>query len=133
MGASSKVIVNDSLRPPRTREIAAEVNIDLKKVEELLPRASAMGLAYRVSDNRYFLSETVQTLAAIAERIANEADDGMFTAKFYRDNTSIGRNLAIEVLEFFDRKKFTKRIDDKRVVECSHQEIFGSTLDKSNV
>ena len=129
----AKLLVNDSLRPPRTREIAAEVNIDLKKVEELLTRATAMGLVYRISDNRYFLSETVQTLAAIAERIASEADDGMFTAKLYRDNTTIGRNLAIEVLEFFDRKKFTKRINDKRIIECSHQEIFGSTLDKSDV
>ena len=124
----AKLLVNDSLRPPRTREIAAEVNIDLKKVEELLTRASTMGLVHRISDNRYFLSETVQALAAIAERLANEADDGMFTAKFYRDNTTIGRNLTIEVLEFFDRKKFTKRIDDKRKVECSHQEIFGSAL-----
>ena len=129
----AKLLVNDSLRPPRTREIAAEVDIDLKKVEELLARASAMGLVYRISDNRYFLSETVQALAAIAERLANEADDNMFTAKFYRDNTTIGRNLAIEVLEFFDRKKFTKRIDDKRTVECSHQEIFGSAPDKSDV
>ncbi len=129
----AKLLANDSLRPPRVREIAAAANIDLKKVEELLTRAAAMGLVYRISDNRYFLCETVQALAAIAERLANEADDGMFTAKFYRDNTSIGRNLAIEVLEFFDKKKFTKRIDDKRTVECSHQVIFGSPPKESHL
>lgn len=121
----AKLLANETLRPPRVREIAAEVNVELKHLEILLSRAAAMGLVYRIADNRYFLAETVQALAEIAAQLANEADDRMFSVKHYRDNTAIGRNLAIEVLEFFDKKKFTKRHENKRTVECLPQEIFG--------
>ena len=89
----------------RVREIAAEVNVELKQLEILLSRAAAIGLVYRIADNRYFLAETVQALAEIAAQLANEADDRMFSVKHYRDNTANGRNLAIEVLEFFDKKR----------------------------
>ena len=121
----AKLLANETLRPPRVREIAAEVNVELKQLEILLSRAAAMGLVYRIADNRYFLAGTVQALAEIAAQLANEADDRMFSVKHYRDNTAIGRNLAIEVLEFFDKKKFTKRHENKRTVECLPQEIFG--------
>ncbi|MBL25111.1 MAG: selenocysteine-specific translation elongation factor [Rhodospirillaceae bacterium] len=119
---------NDELRPPRTRELAAETGIDLKQIESLLNRASGMGLAYRVADNRYFLPETVLALAEIAERLASKSGDGMFDAKNYRDATSIGRNVAIEVLEFFDKQKFSKRVGDKRTIERSAQEVFGESM-----
>lgn len=122
------LLVNDELRPPRTRELAAETGVDLKQIETLLNRAAGMGLAYRVADNRYFLPETVLALAEIAERIAAKSKDGTFDAKNYRDATSIGRNVAIEVLEFFDKQKFSKRIGDKRVIERPAREAFGERV-----
>ena len=34
----------------------------------------------------------------------------------FRDRSGIGRNLAIEVLEYFDRIKFTRRVGDAHVI-----------------
>ena len=119
-----RLLVTEELRPPRTRELAEETGIGLKQVENLLNRATGMGLVYRVADNRYFLPETVLELAQIAERVAAKSADGMFDAKNYRDATTIGRNVAIEVLEFFDKQKFCKRLGDKRAIERPAREAF---------
>lgn len=119
-----RLLVTEELRPPRTRELAAETGVDLKQIENLLNRAGGMGLAYRVADNRYFLPETVLELAQIAERVAAKSEDAMFDAKDYRDATSIGRNVAIEVLEFFDKQKFCKRVGDKRAIERPARDAF---------
>ncbi|MBO44173.1 MAG: selenocysteine-specific translation elongation factor [Rhodospirillaceae bacterium] len=119
-----RLLVTKELRPPRTRELAAEIGVALKQIENLLNRAASMGLVYRVADNRYFLPETLLELAEIAERVAAKSADGMFDAKKYRDATTIGRNVAIEVLEFFDKQKFCKRLGDQRTIERPAREIF---------
>ena len=119
-----RLLVTKELRPPRTRELAAEIGVTLKQIESLLNRAASMGLVYRVADNRYFLPEPLLELAEIAERVAAKSADGMFDAKKYRDATTIGRNVAIEVLEFFDKQKFCKRLGDQRTIERPAREIF---------
>ena len=63
-----RLLVTKELRPPRTRELAAEIGVALKQIESLLNRAASMGLVPRVADNRYFLPETLLELAEIAER-----------------------------------------------------------------
>ena len=100
----------DELRPPALSEIAAGVAGDVRKVESLLVRAGRHGLVVRVSKNRFFLPETLLRLGEIAERTAD--DEGTITAAAFRDASRIGRNLTIEVLEFFDKVKFTRRVGD---------------------
>ena len=48
------------------------------------------------------------SLAQFTEEIA-AANQGSVTGGALRDRTAIGRTLAIEVLEYFDRIKFTRR------------------------
>ena len=49
--------------------------------------------------------------------LAQAADEqGQFTVKQYRDVAGTGRNLAIEVLEYFDRKGVTRRLGDIRQI-----------------
>jgi selenocysteine-specific elongation factor len=43
-------------------------------------------------------------------------DKQQFTVKQYRDQTGIGRNLSIEILEYFDRQGVTRRIGDVRQI-----------------
>jgi len=42
--------------------------------------------------------------------------NGSMTVKDFRDRTGIGRNVAIEVLEYFDGKGFTRRQGNERVI-----------------
>jgi selenocysteine-specific elongation factor len=43
-------------------------------------------------------------------------DKQQFTVQQYRDQTGIGRNLSIEILEYFDRQGITRRIGDVRQI-----------------
>ncbi|MDP6705523.1 MAG: selenocysteine-specific translation elongation factor [Alphaproteobacteria bacterium] len=115
------------LKAPRVREIAEELRLDLSKLEAFLARAQQLGLVLRVTQNRSFLPETVLALAEIAEALAAEAPDGLFEAKAYRDRSDIGRNLTIEVLEYFDRVGFTRRSTEGRRVLKPAAEAFGET------
>ena len=65
-----------------------------------------------------------RALANIAEALAAEADNNEFNPSAYRDRSGIGRNLTIEVLEFFDKTGFTRRTKQGRRIDASAQDIF---------
>jgi len=69
----------------------------------------------RVTENRFFLPRGLRRYAKFAEEIA-AANGGVVTAAKVRDRAGLGRGLAIEVLEYFDRIKFTRRIGDEHHV-----------------
>ena len=88
----------------------------LETVERFLQRAARLGLVVRVTRNRFFPPEAVRRLGEMAESLGAAADDGMFSTAAFRDRSGIGRNLAIEVLEYFDKLGFTRRSDNSRRV-----------------
>jgi selenocysteine-specific elongation factor len=106
------LLEQNPLRPPAVHEIAVAIGQEPKKLEAFLVRASRLGLVVRVSVNRFFQPEALSRLRKIAETIAAESKDHVVTAAAFRDCTKIGRTVAIEVLEFFDRIKFTRRVGD---------------------
>ena len=55
-------------------------------------------------------------LAEIARATAEQSGDGMFDARAFRDASGIGRNMTIEVLEYFDRLGLTVRRGDRRLI-----------------
>jgi selenocysteine-specific elongation factor len=104
------LLAQGALRPPTLTELSASCGVDAKKLEAALSRLARHGRVIRVSKNRFFLPASVARLEEIARQIEP------VTAAAFRDRSGIGRNLAIEVLEFFDRIKFTRRVGDARVV-----------------
>jgi selenocysteine-specific elongation factor len=82
----------------------------------VLERAARGGLALRVSETRFFLPRTVSRLAGIAQALAAGSPGGRFTAAQFRDASGLGRNLAIDVLDYFDRNRYTRRVGDARMV-----------------
>ena len=113
------------LRPMSVTELADRLGADGKKVASFLARAARMGLITQVAKNRYFPPPALRELADIAEQIAAEAPGNQVTAAAFRDRSGIGRNLTIEVLEFFDRVRFTRRVGDGRVIARPAAEAFG--------
>ena len=103
-----------ALRPPTVTELATSAGMDPKKIEASLSRLARHGKVVRVSKNRFFLPSSLKKLEGVAADL--ERGTGELTAAAFRDRTGIGRNLAIEVLEFFDRIKFTRRVGDARVL-----------------
>jgi selenocysteine-specific elongation factor len=104
----------DGLRPPRLRELVDRVGVALGPLESFLARAEQLGWVHRVANNRYFLPATIDELEQIAVRFAAECPDGSFTAADFNRESGIGRNLTIQVLEYFDRIGITQRRGDRR-------------------
>jgi selenocysteine-specific elongation factor len=100
------------LRPPSLHEIATAIGESPKTLEAVLVRIARLGLLVRLSENRFYRPAELRQLAAMAEEIAATSDTRMVTAAAFRDRSALGRNLAIEVLEYFDRIKVTRRVGD---------------------
>ena len=101
------------LRPPIVGDLAAQLGMPLAELPGHLARLAAQGQLVRVAPNRFYLPETVTQLVAQARALAAERPDGSLDAAAYRDRTGIGRNLTVQVLEFFNREGLT-RFDGQR-------------------
>lgn len=119
----------DGLRAPVLREIADAVSLDHRILNSFFKRAAEVGLVIRVSENRVFSSDTIAVLARLAADLAEEASDGLFEARAYKDRSGIGRNVTIEVLEFFDKAGLTRRVGNKRRLLAQPHEVFGGRDD----
>ncbi len=110
------------MRPLSLHEVADEMGIKPTALTAFMRRAAATGFVLQVSESRFLLPDAVQELAAIAEALANESE---ITAAEFRNKSGIGRNMAIEILEFFDKTGLTKRDGNTRSIVKPAAEIFG--------
>lgn len=103
-------------------QIARSQDWEVSDLLSLLGRLERHGRVIRVSRNRYLLPESVAALARAAEAAT---EDGALTLAEFRARSGVGRNLAVEFLEFLDRKRMTRRIGARRVLLASATEVFG--------
>ena len=122
------LLAQNPLRPPTMNEIAAAIHENPKKIESFLLRASRLGLLIRVTANRFFVPEAIRRLAAITEDLASRDRDRRVTAAALRDATNIGRTVAIDVLEYFDRVRLTRRVGDTHEVVARLSDILKSSV-----
>ena len=113
------------LRPPRVRELAAELGLEPEPLTRFLKRIERFGRVAPVAANRVFLPETIARLADLAAALAEASPERSFTASLFKDRSGIGRNLTIEVLEYLDAIGVTRRVGDARIVLRSGAELFG--------
>jgi selenocysteine-specific elongation factor len=100
--------------------------IPLPVLQQILRQTTKAGNLIQVADNRHYLPETIMQLAEFTEKIATEtAESDGFSVIQFRDASSIGRNLCIEILEYFDRVGFTRREGNSRFVRTEKENIFG--------
>jgi selenocysteine-specific elongation factor len=102
------------IRPPRLRELVGIAGVALDSLEAFLLRAEELGFVHRVAPNRFYAPRAFAMLETMAERLAAESPDGMFAAADFNRASGIGRNLTIQVLEYFDRIGVTQRHGDRR-------------------
>ena len=119
-------------KPPTIFELAQELGQDKNKVARLLGQAAKVGLVMRVSANRYMTTATLLELADVAERETAKLPGGKFAVAAYRDWSGMGRNLSIEILEFFDKVKFTRRIGNEREILKPAAAVFGGGDENSS-
>jgi selenocysteine-specific elongation factor len=110
-------------QPMSLGDIAKDLKIPLINLQKLVRQLAIKGAVTQVNDKRVYLPDQVRALAETAMRLSSQ---GPFTARDFRDAAAIGRNIAIDVLEFFDARGFTRRNGDTRIVATDLSRLFTS-------
>ena len=84
-----------------------------ERVRLLLRKLLRRGEVAQVVKDLFYHRDRVRELATLARGLA--AAPGLNAAAF-RDATGLGRKRAIQILEFFDRVGYTRRVRDNHVL-----------------
>ncbi|MBI5109574.1 MAG: selenocysteine-specific translation elongation factor [Rhodocyclales bacterium] len=107
--------------PPRVRDVFRASGTAEDTVRQLFRRVARSGEIYPVAHDHYFTAAAVAELAAIVARL--HAEHGTARAAALRDaiydGGGGGRKVAIQILEFFDRIGYTRRVRDEHVLRSS--------------
>ena len=112
-------------RPPRVRDIAALTGQGERDIRRLLKLVGRLGFVDEVAIDHFFLRSTVRQMVAIAADLADNWENGTFTAAQFRDRLDNGRKVAIQILEFFDRHGVTLSRGDQRRMNKHRLDLFG--------
>lgn len=104
--------------PPRVRDIAKLVNIPEAEIRANLRRVARVGEVTLVALDHFFLTGRVAEMATIVKQLADA--HGAVRAADFRDQIGGGRKVAIQILEFFDRVGYTRRLRDDHVLRRSN-------------
>ncbi|WP_075182431.1 selenocysteine-specific translation elongation factor [Pantoea sp. 1.19] len=89
------------------RDVAQALAVEESVMRALLRKAARLGHLTAIVNDRYYRSARVQIFAdLIRER---DREGAATIAADFRDRLGIGRKLAVQILEFFDRSGFTRR------------------------
>jgi selenocysteine-specific elongation factor len=100
-------------QPPSLGDMAKRIGGSLRSLQSAAREFAKSGRIVVVSDTRIFLPQQIRAYSTTVEQLQSDNPEG-FSVRQFRDATGIGRNLAIEVLEYFDARGYTRRYDDKR-------------------
>ena len=104
--------------PPRVRDVFKATGTPEDTVRQLFKRLARAGELYPVAHDHYFTATAVAELAAAVQRLNDE--QGAARAAALRDilygTSGGGRKIAIQILEFFDRIGYTRRVHDDHLV-----------------
>jgi selenocysteine-specific elongation factor len=97
--------------PPWVRDLARNLGADEGALRRALLGLTRRGELYQVVRDLFFAKDAVAELARIAAEL--ESSEGAVRAAAFRDRSAIGRKRSVQILEFFDRIGFTRRIRDE--------------------
>jgi selenocysteine-specific elongation factor len=80
----------------------------------VLRKLVAQGAVHQIVHDHFYDCDRVAELAAVVNALALER--GAVEAARYRDAVGLGRKRAIQILEYFDRVGYTRRVRDSHVV-----------------
>ena len=123
------LLMDKPFEPPRVRDIARATGIAETEVRSVLRKVARIGEVTLVAHDHFFLTDAVRKLADIAGELA--AREGAARAAPFRDRIGGGRKVAIQILEFFDRVGFTRRVRDDHLLRRDNPWGEGETKSAS--
>jgi selenocysteine-specific elongation factor len=97
--------------PPWVRTLAARTGEAEDIVRFVLRRAAARGEAFQVVPDLFYDPRRIAELAAVLDSLAL-THGGAVEAIGFRDAIGLGRKRSIQILEFFNRVGYTRRVGD---------------------
>jgi len=107
-------LLDSPFDPPWVRDLAGDLAQPESLVRSALMRASKRGETFQVVRDLFYHPSAISDLAAAAATLQDA--EGEVRAASFRDRTKLGRKRAIQILEFFDRVGFTRRVRDRHIV-----------------
>lgn len=102
--------------PPWVRDLARDHGAGEEVVRQLLKKLSRQGLLFQVVKDLFYAPMRMDELAALVAESATQHPKGEVEASAFRDATGLGRKRAIQILEFFDRIGYTRRVRDAHLL-----------------
>ena len=113
------------LQAPALHDLLVPLNIEVSVLRPFLERMARLGHLQQVGKYRFYLPRLLYALAREVEILAAQSAPGAFSVAEYRDHSGIGRNTAIEVLEYFDRIGLTRRNGQTRSLRQALTTLLG--------
>ncbi|SMG18078.1 selenocysteine-specific translation elongation factor [Cedecea sp. NFIX57] len=89
------------------RDLAKETGEEEQAMRQLLRSAAQQGLVTAILKDRYYRNDRLQAFADLIREL--DQTHGATNAADFRDRLGVGRKLAIQILEYFDKIGFTRR------------------------
>ncbi|MWL75091.1 selenocysteinyl-tRNA-specific translation elongation factor SelB, partial [Escherichia coli] len=89
------------------RDLARETATDEQEMRQILRLAAQQGLITAIVKDRYYRNDRIVAFASLIRELDQER--GSTCAADFRDRLNVGRKLAIQILEYFNRIGFTRR------------------------
>lgn len=101
------------------RDLAQDAGSDEDSVRPLLKKAARLGHVIAIVPDRYYPSARIHEMAHIVRQLV--AEHGFADAASFRNRIGVGRKLAIQILEFFDKSGLTRRQGDRHLLRDGTQ------------
>nr|WP_159464783.1 selenocysteine-specific translation elongation factor [Scandinavium goeteborgense] len=89
------------------RDLAQQAGADEQVMRMTLRQAAQQGMITAIVKDRYYRNDRIVQFAGLIRRL--DQARGSTCAADFRDSLNVGRKLAIQILEYFDRIGFTRR------------------------
>ncbi|VVD98422.1 selenocysteine-specific translation elongation factor [Pandoraea terrigena] len=104
------LVVQGRFDPPWVRDMGRALNVPEARVRAVLRKLARQGQLHQVVKDLFYDDASVNRLAGMIADAGGKVEAGAF-----RDATGLGRKRAIQILEFFDRAGYTRRVGDWHV------------------
>jgi selenocysteine-specific elongation factor len=94
--------------PPWVRDLACTLHDSDDRVRLVLRKLVRQGRVFQIVPDLFYAQACVSELAGVIDKLAH--DGGGVEAAQFRDAIGVGRKRAVQILEFFDRLGYTRRV-----------------------
>jgi len=121
-GRLMPLVAGGGYDPPWVRDLAETVAATESAVRQTLRKLARQGVVHQVVPDLFYAAERMRELAAIVAQIVGERGD--VAAAEFRDRAGTGRKRAVQILEFFDRVGYTRRVHDAHRLRGEREGFF---------